>query len=219
MTYSSIIFDLDGTLLDTLADIATTANAVLARYGFPVHPQEKYRNFVGDGLTTLIERITPEGTGQQILAECCALFSQFYAENWRNSCTPYAGVLELLHKLRENSFNLAVLSNKPHAFAAIFVDEYFPGDIFSLVYGQRNGFAKKPDPGVALEIAEKLGSQPADTVFVGDTGVDIQTGKAAGMLTVGVAWGFRSVSELRGHDADIIINSPMELLQYVVSVP
>jgi phosphoglycolate phosphatase len=219
MPYTSIIFDLDGTLLDTLADIATTSNAVLARYGFPLHPQEKYRNFVGDGLTTLIERITPEGTGRQMIEECCALFNQLYAKNWKNTCTPYAGVSELLHRLREKSFNLAVLSNKPHAFATIFVDEYFPGDIFSLVYGQRNGFAKKPDPGVALEIAEKLGSRPADTVFVGDTGVDIRTGKAAGMLTVGVTWGFRSVSELREHRADIIINSPMELLQYVVSVP
>lgn len=216
MSYSSIIFDLDGTLLDTLQDIATTSNAVLARYGFPLHTKEEYRHFVGDGLTTLMERITPEGTGKQKIDECCTLFSRLYAKNWKNTCAPYNGIAEMLRALREKSFHLAVLSNKPHSFASIFVDEFFPGNIFSQVYGQRDGFAKKPDPEIALAIAKNMNSVPGETVFVGDTGVDIRTGKAAGMLTVGVTWGFRSITELKGHHADIIINSPMELLQYVV---
>lgn len=216
MSYSSIIFDLDGTLLDTLQDIATTSNAVLAGYGYPLHAKEEYRHFVGDGLTTLMTRITPEGTGKPIIDECCARFIRLYAKNWKRNCAPYDGVVEMLRVLREKSFHLAVLSNKPHSFAAIFVDEFFPGNIFSQVYGERDGFAKKPDPGVALAIAEQLGSVPGETVFVGDTGVDMRTGKAAGMLTVGVTWGFRSITELKEHHADIIINSPMELLQYVV---
>lgn len=218
MTYTSIIFDLDGTLLDTLSGLSSTCNLVLARYGFPLHRQEEYRYFVGDGLTILMERITPEGTGKPIIDECCELFTQLYSKDWKSTCMPYEGIFEMVCALKENSFNIAVLTNKPHAFASIFVENFFPGDIFSLVYGQRDGFAKKPDPGVALEIAGKLGSQPGDTVFVGDSGVDIATGKAAGMLTVGVTWGFRSITELKEHHADIIINSPMELLRYVVPV-
>ena len=216
MVYTSIIFDLDGTLLDTLEGLAGTCNAVLARYGFPLHVSESYRYFVGDGLTTLMERITPAGTDRQTRDECCGLFTELYAKNWKNSCTLYHGVPEMLEALRKHPFRLAVLSNKPHAFATLIVEDFFPGTLFSLVYGQREGRARKPDPAVALEIAATLGSNPVETVFVGDSGVDIQTGKAAGMLTIGVAWGFRGREELLESQADIIINTPMELLQHVV---
>ncbi|OGR18251.1 MAG: hypothetical protein A2X81_02410 [Desulfobacterales bacterium GWB2_56_26] len=215
MRYTSIIFDLDGTLLDTLAGLVTTCNAVLARHGFPPHESEKYRYFVGDGLTTLMERIAPAGTGKSLLDECCGLFSELYEKNWKYSCLPYAGVPEMLAALRENSFHLAVLSNKPHAFTSLIVEDFFPGEVFSQVYGQRDGFAKKPDPEVALEIAARFGSKPSETIFVGDSGVDIRTGKSAGMMTVGVAWGFRKREELMENKADIIINSPMELLHHV----
>lgn len=214
--YKSIVFDLDGTLLDTLSGLVSTCNAVLARFDFPLHSSEKYKIFVGDGLATLMERITPEGTGKPMLDECCRIFNDLYAKNWKNSCGPYAGVGELLQALRANSFHLAVLSNKPHAFTSIIVEYFFPGTTFSLVYGQRDGFAKKPDPQVALEIAAKLSCKPCETVFVGDSGVDIRTGKAAGMLTVGVTWGFRDREELLENRADIIINKPMELLNHVV---
>lgn len=215
MRHASIIFDLDGTLLDTLAGLVTTCNAVLARHGFPQHETEKYRYFVGDGLATLMERIAPAGTGKSLLEECCGLFSELYEKNWKCSCLPYAGVPEMLAALRQNSFHLAVLSNKPHAFTSLIVEDFFPGEVFSLVYGQRDGFAKKPDPQVALEIAARFGSRPSETVFVGDSGVDIRTGKAAGMMTVGVTWGFRKREELMENKADIIINSPMELLHHV----
>lgn len=122
----------------------------------------------------------------------------------------------MLAALRKESLHLAVLSNKPHAFTSVIVEEFFPGETFTLVYGQRDGVAKKPDPDVALEIAAQLGSSPRETVFVGDSGVDIRTGKAAGMLAIGVAWGFRDRTELLENHADIIINSPMELLPHVV---
>jgi phosphoglycolate phosphatase len=216
MSYSSIIFDLDGTLLDTLGDIAETANTVLAHYGFPVHPQEAYRHFVGDGTTRLIERITPEGVTEHIHRKCYRLFLKLYGENWKNSCRPYRGIVEMLTALNKQGIRMAVLSNKPHAFTTLFVDEFLPGQNFSFVYGQREGFAKKPDPTVALEIAEKMRSHPRNMLFVGDTKVDIRTGKAAGMTTVGVSWGFRGIRELQENNADIIINSPMELLQYVL---
>lgn len=215
MAYSSIIFDLDGTLLDTLADIAETANAMLAHHGFPGHPQAAYRYFVGDGMARLIERITPEGVAGRIHEECARTFLKQYQENWKNSCRPYPGILEMLNALKKQRVSMAVLSNKPHAFTTLFVDQFLPGQYFSCVYGHREGFAKKPDPAVALEIADKMRVEPATMLFVGDTSVDIRTGKAAAMTTVGVTWGFRGIQELQANSADFIINSPMELLQYV----
>lgn len=215
MACLSIIFDLDGTLLDTLYDIAGTANAVLERHGFPVHAHQEYKRFVGDGLSVLIQRITPPGTEETILNSCYQLFIQLYATNWMNNCRPYNGIEDMLVAIKKQGISVAVLSNKPHAFTKLFVERYFPREAFACVYGQRAGVAKKPDPTVALEIAESLGVRPGEMIFVGDTPIDIRTGKASGMITVAVTWGFRSIHELRKENPDIIINSPMELLQYV----
>lgn len=217
MSLSSIIFDLDGTLLDTLADLAETSNKVLAHQNFPLHNQDAYKHFVGDGLRILMERITPHRTEDQIIENCCTLFSKLYAQNWRKNCCPYDGILDMLTVLKRQGINLAVLSNKPHAFTKLFIDNFFPEEFFSIVLGQREGVPKKPSPAVALEIAAKFGSRPSKTLFVGDTGVDMQTGKAAGMLTAGVSWGFRSVQELKENKADLIVNSPMELADYAIS--
>ena len=122
----------------------------------------------------------------------------------------------MLSALTKHGVMLAVLSNKPHEFTKLFVDEYFPKGLFSIVYGQRNGFPKKPNPAVALEIASMLNSRPTETLFVGDSGVDIMTGKRANMSTAGVSWGFRSVQELSECKADIIVHNPLELEQYVL---
>ena len=216
MPYSSVIFDLDGTLLDTLCDLALTCNEVLSFHHFPTHPEPAYKSFVGNGLQSLIEKITPADTSEYVLNRCCSLFTELYAQNWqRNSC-PYAGINDMLSALKTHGVMLAILSNKPHEFTKLFVDEYFPKNLFSVVYGQRNGFPKKPDPGVALEIAAMLHSQPQETLFVGDSGVDIMTGRRAKMSTVGVSWGFRSVQELSECKADIIVHNPLELEKYVL---
>ena len=214
----SIIFDLDGTLLDTLQDIAATANAVLVRYGFPVHSLYDYKRFVGDGLKALIEKITPPGTGENIINGCCQLFLQLYAKNWQNTCHPYDGIEDMLVALRKQRLKMAVLSNKPHVFTKLFIDTYFPGQPFAYTYGQREGSPKKPDPTVALELAERLATPPEKMLFVGDTAIDIRTGKAAGMTTVAVTWGFRNLKELEKENPDLIINSPMELLQHALSL-
>ncbi len=211
----SIIFDLDGTLLDTLHDIAETANAVLIHHGFPVHSQHDYKSFVGDGLNVLIRRITPLGTKEDIINKCCQTFFQLYANTWMNTCRPYDGIEDMLAALKKQRVRLAVLSNKPHAFTRLFVERYFSREIFACVYGQRDGYPKKPDPTVALEIAKSLGVRPEEMFFVGDTPIDIKTGKASGMTTVGVSWGFRSTNELAEEKPDLILNSPMELLEYV----
>jgi len=216
MLYSSIIFDLDGTLLDTLANICETSNAILAQQSFPVHKQEDYKYFIGSGLRNLMETITPNGTSIKTIDESCDLFMQLYAKNCRRNSSLYAGISDMLHALKKREVKLAVLSNKPHAFTTLLVDEFFPKDMFSLVYGQRDGIPKKPDPTVALEIAKALDSLPQNTFFVGDTAVDILTGRSANMKTVGVLWGFRDEKELTDYKADIIIKNPLELMNYVV---
>jgi phosphoglycolate phosphatase len=219
MAYSSVIFDLDGTLLDTLVGLAETCNEVLTMHNFPTHPTLSYKDFVGDGLQSLIQKITPAGTDGIVLHQCSALFTKRYAQNWqRNSC-PYTGISAMLSALKKHGVLLAVLSNKPHDFTKLFVDELLPRGLFSIVYGQREGFPRKPDPTVALEIAASLGCRRQDTVFVGDSGVDMMTGKAAGMTAVGVSWGFRSVQELTNNNADIIVHNPLELEQYVLFSP
>ncbi len=215
MTSLSVIFDLDGTLLDTLHDIAETANTVLAHHQYPIHKVDAYRTFVGEGLRVLMQSTTPPDTSEVIINNCCLLFLELYAEKWTNTCRPYDGINEMLLSLQARGLKMAVLSNKPHAFTKLFIDKFFSDTIFSCVYGQRQGFAKKPDPTVALEIARQLKVHPHSTLFVGDTIIDVLTGKAAGMTTIGVTWGFRNRNELQTGNPDIIINSPMELLQYV----
>ena len=216
MPHLSVIFDLDGTLLDTLVDLAETCNEVLAMHHFPTHSTPAYKKFVGDGLQNLFQKIAPAGTNDIVLHQCCTLFNERYAGNWKRNSCPYNGINAMLSALKKHGILLAVLSNKPHKFTKLFVDEFFPQELFAIVYGQREGFAKKPDPTVALEIAAYLGNRPQDTVFVGDSGVDMMTGKAAGMIAAGVAWGFRSVQELTDNNADVIVHNPLELEQYVL---
>ncbi len=216
MPYSSIIFDLDGTLLDTLTDLAETCNEVLIHHHFPTHPLPAYKNFVGNGLNTLIERMTPVGTADIVVQRCTTLFTEIYSQNWKRKSCLYDGINAMLSALKEHGMLLAILSNKPHEFVTLCVDDFFSDGLFSIVYGQRTGFPKKPDPTVALEIAERLGTRPQDTVFVGDSGVDMKTAKAAGMTAAGVSWGFRSIEELTDNKADIIVHNPSELQQYVL---
>ena len=218
MPHLSIIFDLDGTLLDTLEGIGKTANQVLDQLQFEQHPLEAYKMYVGDGLRSLMQRSCPTNTDGQTIDRSCTLFAEIYAGEWKKSCRPYEGVVQLLTELKNMKIPLAVLSNKPHSFTKLFTEEFLPHNIFAAVYGQREGVAKKPDPVVALEIAARLGTAPSRTIFVGDTAVDIETGKSGGMLTAGVLWGFRDARELSAAHADNIISHPMELMDHVVSL-
>lgn len=216
MEIRGVIFDLDGTLLDTLADIVDVANATLAHFGFPGHSADAYRYFVGDGLSTLIERIVPEqNRTQSQLKSCADVFLQRYAQGWDNQTKPYAGVMEMLEQLRQKGLQLAVLSNKPDAFTRICVQRYFADHLFSFVHGQREGIPKKPDPFGATEIAGLMKLSPHQMAYVGDTSTDMRTGKGAGMLTLGVLWGFRERQELEEARADRIISHPSEIVSYV----
>lgn len=216
MNVTSIIFDLDGTLLDTLGGLADTTNKVMQHFNFPVHSIENYKCFIGNGLAKLIERSAPFGTSEIVLEQCCLEFEKIYSKQWMSNCCPYDGINDMLDSLQNHDIPLGVLSNKPHQFTKLFVEEFFPKDTFRYVFGQRQGFAKKPDPTVAIEIAQMLQVDPVTSLFVGDSSVDIQTGKNARMKTAAVSWGFRPLEELVQNVPDIIINHPKELLDYVI---
>ena len=211
MNCSAVFFDLDGTLLDTLEDLADAGNEVLQRQGYPPHAVEKYNYFVGDGLQKLIDRILPEGATEGELEESVALFKSIYGQNWHRKTKPYDGIPSLLDQLQDAQIRLAILSNKPHDFTQMCVQHYFPDTSFEIVLGQRSGIPKKPDPAGAVELAKKINLEPEHCVFVGDTGGDMQTGKRAGMQTIGVLWGFRNANELRMNGADLLVSTPAEL--------
>lgn len=177
----------------------------------------KSREFTFSVTIFLISRSVPAGTKEILIQNCCEIFAQIYSENWKKNCCPYKGIDIMLSNLSAKGIKLAVLSNKPHAFTCLFADHFFPKDTFEIVSGQRDGVNKKPDPAGALAIAGLLQTHPENILFVGDSDVDIQTGRNAGMGTVGVSWGYRNVTELLANNAEIIVNSPLEIVKYVLS--
>ena len=212
MRYKAILFDLDGTLLDTLEDLATAANRALGTLGLPAHPTDAYRVFVGDGLRTLAERILPgeQRSAAQVDA-LVAAFEREYSRTWNERTEPYAGVPEMLDRLTGDGYRMSVLSNKPDAFTRLCVEQLLPHWTFAPLYGQRPGVPKKPDPAAALAIAVELGLDPAEVLYLGDTATDMHTARAAGMAAVGVLWGFRTADELRAAGARHLITHPGEL--------
>lgn len=213
MPFRAILFDLDGTLLDTLDDIAAAANRVLATRGFPTHPHSAYRMFIGEGVARLIARVLPEAHRDPPTVQACVdAYAQEYARGWKDRTQPYAGVPELLDALVARGLPLAVLSNKPDAFTQQCVREWLAKWTFAAVLGASDAFPRKPDPAGALETARRLGVSPADCLYVGDSGVDMQTARAAGMGAVGALWGFRDKEELLSAGAQVLIERPGEVL-------
>jgi len=209
----AVIFDLDGTLIDSLADIANSANAVLESMMFPTHAIDDYRMFIGDGVGMLFSRALPvEHRKEEVIGQCVAQMRVEYGNRWNVDTAPYAGMLELLSDLRQRGVRLGILSNKPQLFSQKCADAFFPQGTFDLVFGQREGVPRKPDPAAALEIASTFAISPAECAFVGDSSIDIETACRAGMLPIGVQWGFRSADELRSAGAHRILAHPGELM-------
>ena len=213
MPFRATIFDLDGTLLDTLDDIANAANRVLAARGFPTHPNPHYRRFIGDGVVKLILRALPETHQDEATAQACVgAYAQEYELTWKAQTKPYAGVPEMLDALVLRGLKLAVLSNKPDHFTQQCVGELLAEWTFAVVLGASDEFPRKPNPASAIEAAKRLGVPPAECLYVGDSGIDMQTARAAHMCSVGALWGFRGKEELLKDGAQHLIDKPSEVL-------
>ena len=213
MDYRAVIFDLDGTLLDTLEDLSDSLNHVLAARGLPTHTLDEYRYFIGEGTAMLITRALPKGKrNDETIRACLEEYRENYGRNWRVKTRPYEGVSEMLDALTGRGLNIAVLSNKPHDFTERCVAEFLPNWTFGAVLGQRDTVMKKPDPAGALEVAERLNIPPAEFLYLGDSAIDMKTAIAAGMFPVGVLWGFRPAEELQEGGARALIERPLEIL-------
>jgi phosphoglycolate phosphatase len=213
MGSSAVLFDLDGTLLDTLEDIADSMNRVLRQHRFPEHPVEAYKHYIGDGIDTLVRRVLPEGcTTPALLADCAAGMRAEYGRHWADKTRPYPGVPELLDALSTRGLPMAVLSNKPDDFTRLCVGMLLSQWRFTVVQGARADLARKPDPAGALDIARRFDLPPSEIIYLGDTNTDMQTAVAAGMYPVGALWGFRDAKELLAHGAEVLIERPIDLV-------
>jgi phosphoglycolate phosphatase len=207
------LFDLDGTLLDTLTDIANSANAALINLGFPAHPVDAYRYFVGDGSECLVRRALPEAQrNSEMIKTCHELILHEYAKRWAENTKPYPGIPELLKELDRRGIPMAVLSNKHDEFTKLIVTQLLPVFSFQIVQGAKPSIPVKPDPTAALQIADEMQLQPEQFLYLGDTNTDMQTAKAAGMFAVGVLWGFRTAEELTASGAQALLKKPEDIL-------
>lgn len=211
-SFRAVLFDLDGTLLDTLEDIADSVNRVLRHSGFPEHALEKYKYFVGDGMDILVRRALPgEGLDEATVAGCIEAVREEYARHWTDKTRIYEGVPEMLDWLLSRGFQLSILSNKPDEFTRVTVEKFLCRWPFHPVLGARPSVPKKPDSAAAFEVAKITGITPEEFVYLGDTDTDMKTAVSAGMFPVGVLWGFRPAEELFEAGAQIVLSRPMEL--------
>lgn len=211
--FTHAVFDLDGTILNTLEDLACACNYVCELHGWPTFPLDAYRYKVGNGMLKLVERIMPtEYLGDEVMfAQVLAEFRARYAEHKEDHTAPYPGIIEALDSLRAAGITLAVLTNKDHDAALPLVERFF-GRRFTVVQGALPTFPPKPAAPITRYVLEQLGADPRTTLFVGDSDVDVQTGHNAGLPVAGAAWGFRGVAELEAAGADFILEHPDELI-------
>jgi len=214
MKFKAVIFDLDGTLLNTLLDLAVAVNLVLAANGYKTHPVEAYKYKVGRGMENLVRSALAEKKpDQETILELQRQIEAEYAKCWADTTGTYAGIPGLLDGLTERNISMAILSNKPHNFMQLIVDKFFSSWHFEAVLGARKTCPKKPDPAAVREIADIFKLQMEDILYVGDTDTDMQTARNAGLLPAGVLWGFRTEKELRDNGAWHIAAEPVELLK------
>jgi phosphoglycolate phosphatase len=210
-TPRAVLFDLDGTLADTLNDLANATNHALTQLGCPTHPAEKYRHMVGDGARNLLIRALPADRQQQV-EEAVRLMKAHYAAHCFDLTRLYPGIAELVAALAARGLKMAVLSNKPDDFTKRMIAHYFQPSPFAVVSGQLPGVPLKPDPTAALQIAKTVGVPCAEWLYLGDTNTDMRTARAAGMRAVGVLWGFREREELVESGAEMLVATPKEVL-------
>ena len=212
--YKAIIFDLDGTLLDTLADLAEGTNYALRVNGFPERTIDEIRRFVGNGARKLIERAVPDGQIEAALEKVRQDFDIYYKVHCKDHTGPYPGIMEMLQELVQQGYSLGVVSNKPDFAVQELIPEYFPG-IFASVSGERQGVAKKPAPDLIREAMKNLQADRSNAVYVGDSEVDLEAAANAGIPCISVAWGFKGRKFLEEQQAEMIIEAPAEIQKYL----
>ncbi len=212
--YKAIIFDLDGTLLDTLADLAEGTNYALRVNGFPERTIDEIRRFVGNGARKLIERAVPDGQIEAALEKVRQDFDIYYKVHCKDHTGPYPGIMEMLQELVQQGYSLGVVSNKPDFAVQELIPEYFPG-IFASVSGERQGVAKKPAPDLIWEAMKNLQADSSNAVYVGDSEVDLEAAANAGIPCISVAWGFKGRRFLEEQHAGTIIEVPAEVFAFL----
>ena len=215
--YQTVIFDLDGTLLDTIQDLADAGNWVCRRNGWPEHSVAAFKKMVGGGIPNLVRQFSPEDSRSSLLLmTTISQFNAYYGAHNLDKTRPYDGIPELLARLKEQGITMAVYSNKADAFSREIVEHFFP-DTFQLVRGHVKGMPVKPDPAGIHSILQELSAEADRTVFVGDSDVDVYTGHNGGLSVCGVTWGFRGRQELQSAGADRLADTPEELEQYLLA--
>jgi len=213
MDYKAVIFDLDGTLVNSIQDLGDAMNSVLQNRNYPTHSYDTYKLLVGSGIRTLVHRALPDSNpNENEVDDCLSEMMRFYSDICTTKTRPYDGILELLDILNSRNLKLNILSNKDETLTKHVADTILP-KYFHQVLGLTTEALKKPNPAKALNICDNLDIKPEEVIFVGDTNIDIQTGKNANMLAVGVSWGFRDKKELVNEGADIILENPLDLLE------
>ncbi len=212
----AVIFDLDGTLLNTLGDLRAATNHALEVRGLPPHSMEEIRQFIGNGIRLLICRAMPEGTPEAEIDAALDDFKAYYAAHIHDRTVPYDGIPQLLTALRKRGIQVAVLSNKIDSASQQLIEYFFPGKT-DVVFGEHVGVPRKPDPTSCRMVMQQLGVQPEQVLYVGDSGTDMQTAKNAGLYAVGVTWGFRSKEVLLKYGADVLVHRPEQILQILDS--
>lgn len=211
MKYDTVIFDLDGTLLNTLDDLTACINIVMQEGGYRLRTKEEIREYIGDGVNKLMERSLPRGTPEEELLHCLSSFREHYLKNMRNHTSPYEGIPEVLKRLKEMNIKVGVVSNKPDEATKEICKHYFH-EYVAVAIGDNPARERKPAPDNVYEALKQLESDPDKTLYAGDSNVDMITAKNAGLDSVGVSWGYRSREMLREAGADYIIDKPKELI-------
>ena len=213
MTFKAVIFDLDGTLLDTLQDLFNTLNSVLSRHSFPTHTLDECRFLVGHGMRELVRKGIPEeARNEETIDILLKDLMAEYADNWKVNSRPYPGIAKLLDTITERKIKMAILSNKADHFTRLCAESLLGEWSFDVIMGQQTGIAPKPDPEGALLVAKMLGEPPSVILYVGDSGIDMLTASRARMYPLGVLWGFRPKSELVEFGAKTVVQNPEEII-------
>lgn len=216
LKYQLAVFDLDGTLVDSINDLAAACESVIAENGYPPNPSESYKKFVGDGTLKLIERALPNGTSESEIRRIHALFSERYRAHCLDLTKPYDGMPETVAALKKAGIVCAVASNKPEEFSKLIVTTLFGKNAFDIIRGKREGVPAKPSPEIVNAIMEQSGYSPEQTVVIGDSDVDVMTAKNARTVCIGCTWGFRGEQELRRAGAKYLADKPQHIADLIL---